>query len=30
LLAWLQKAQPAILCLQELKATDEAFPYEST
>jgi len=28
LLAWLQKAQPDILCLQELKATDEAFPYE--
>ena len=28
LLAWLQKAQPDILCLQELKATDEAFPSE--
>jgi exodeoxyribonuclease-3 len=28
LLAWLQKAQPDILCLQELKATDEAFPHE--
>ena len=26
LLAWLQKAQPDIVCLQELKATDEAFP----
>jgi exodeoxyribonuclease-3 len=28
LLAWLQKTQPDILCLQELKATDDAFPYE--
>ena len=28
-LAWLQKAQPDILCLQELKATDEVFPYEA-
>jgi exodeoxyribonuclease-3 len=28
LLAWLQKVQPDILCLQELKATDEAFPHE--
>ena len=28
LLAWLQKAQPDVVCLQELKATDEAFPYE--
>ena len=29
LLAWLQKAQPDVLCLQELKATDESFPYEA-
>ncbi len=28
LLAWLQKAQPDVLCLQELKATDDAFPNE--
>ncbi|MGA2060616.1 MAG: exodeoxyribonuclease III [Thermoguttaceae bacterium] len=28
LLAWLKKAQPDILCLQELKTTDEVFPYE--
>jgi exodeoxyribonuclease-3 len=28
LLAWLQKAHPDVLCVQELKATDEAFPYE--
>jgi exodeoxyribonuclease-3 len=28
LLAWLQKAQPDVVCLQELKVTDEAFPYE--
>jgi exodeoxyribonuclease-3 len=28
LLAWLQKAQPDVVCLQELKGTDEAFPYE--
>jgi exodeoxyribonuclease-3 len=29
LLAWLQKAQPDILCLQELKTREEAFPYEA-
>jgi exodeoxyribonuclease-3 len=29
LLAWLQKAQPDVLCLQELKVADEAFPYEA-
>ncbi|MGA2617399.1 MAG: exodeoxyribonuclease III [Thermoguttaceae bacterium] len=29
LLAWLEKTQPDILCLQELKATDEVFPYEA-
>ena len=29
LLAWLQKAQPDVVCLQELKATDDAFPYEA-
>ncbi len=28
LLAWLQKAQPDILCLQELKTQDDAFPYD--
>jgi exodeoxyribonuclease-3 len=28
LLAWLEKAQPDVVCLQELKGTDEAFPYE--
>jgi len=28
LLRWLEKAEPDIVCLQELKATDEAFPYE--
>jgi exodeoxyribonuclease III len=28
LLAWLQRTQPDVACLQELKATDEAFPYE--
>jgi exodeoxyribonuclease III len=28
LLAWLQKAQPDVLCLQELKGTEEAFPHE--
>jgi len=28
LLAWLKKAQPDILCIQELKAADEAFPHE--
>ena len=29
LLAWLQKAQPDILCLQELKTRDDAFPYDA-
>lgn len=29
LLAWLEKHQPDVLCLQELKATDEAFPGEA-
>ena len=29
LLAWLDKMQPDVLCLQELKVVDEAFPYES-
>lgn len=29
LLAWLQKAQPDIVCLQELKAREDAFPYEA-
>ena len=29
LLAWLQKAQPDILCLQELKTQDDAFPYDA-
>jgi exodeoxyribonuclease-3 len=29
LLAWLQKAQPDIVCLQELKARQDAFPYEA-
>lgn len=29
LLAWLEKAQPDILCLQELKCTEDAFPYEA-
>jgi exodeoxyribonuclease-3 len=28
LLAWLQKAQPDILCLQELKTQDATFPYD--
>jgi exodeoxyribonuclease III len=28
LLAWLQKAQPDILCIQELKATEAAFPHD--
>lgn len=27
LLAWLQKAQPDMVCLQELKAKEAAFPY---
>lgn len=26
LLAWLEESQPDVVCLQELKATDEAFP----
>jgi exodeoxyribonuclease-3 len=29
LLAWLQKAQPEVVCLQELKVTGDAFPYEA-
>lgn len=29
LLAWLQRAQPDIVCLQELKAKEDAFPYEA-
>jgi exodeoxyribonuclease-3 len=29
LLAWLEKHQPDVLCLQELKATDEDFPGEA-
>lgn len=29
LLAWLQKAQPDVVCLQELKVSDDAFPYEA-
>lgn len=28
LLAWLERAQPDVVCLQELKVTDDAFPYE--
>lgn len=28
LLAWLAKARPDVACLQELKCTDEAFPYD--
>jgi exodeoxyribonuclease-3 len=28
LAAWLHQTEPDVLCLQELKATDEAFPYE--
>jgi exodeoxyribonuclease-3 len=28
LLSWLEKAEPDIVCLQELKVTDDAFPYE--
>lgn len=27
LLDWLQKTQPDVVCLQEIKVTDEAFPY---
>ena len=29
LLAWLQKVQPEILCLQELKTQDAAFPRDT-
>lgn len=29
LLAWLQRTQPDIVCLQELKAREDAFPYEA-
>jgi exodeoxyribonuclease-3 len=29
LLRWVEKAQPDVVCLQELKATDDVFPYES-
>ena len=29
LLAWLQRTQPDIVCLQELKAREEAFPYDA-
>jgi exodeoxyribonuclease-3 len=29
LIAWLAKQQPDVLCLQELKGTDDAFPYEA-
>jgi exodeoxyribonuclease-3 len=29
LLDWLRQAQPDILCLQELKTTDESFPYDA-
>lgn len=29
LLAWLKRAKPDIVCLQELKCTDEAFPAEA-
>jgi exodeoxyribonuclease-3 len=28
LLSWLAKAEPDIVCLQELKVADDAFPYE--
>ena len=28
LLAWLEKVQPDVLCVQELKVTDDAFPYD--
>ena len=27
-LTWLRLHRPDVLCLQELKVTDEAFPYE--
>jgi exodeoxyribonuclease-3 len=29
LLAWLQKVQPDVLCLQEIKVTDDKFPFEA-
>ena len=29
LLAWLQKEQPNIVCLQELKAREDVFPYDA-
>lgn len=29
LLAWLAKARPDVVCLQELKVTDAAFPYDA-
>jgi len=29
LLRWLEQQQPDVLCVQELKAVDEAFPYEA-
>ncbi len=29
LLAWLQRIQPDIVCLRELKATEDTFPYEA-
>ena len=29
LLDWLQRGQPDVVCLQEIKVTDEAFPYEA-
>jgi exodeoxyribonuclease-3 len=28
LLAWLERVEPDVVCLQELKGTDEAFPYD--
>jgi exodeoxyribonuclease-3 len=29
LLAWIEKAQPDVVCLQELKVADDVFPYET-
>lgn len=29
LLEWLQRTQPDVVCLQEIKVTDEAFPFEA-
>ena len=29
LLGWLQRIQPDVVCLQEIKVADEAFPYEA-